>query len=91
MIQKINSLIDRKLFIQITKELCHERRLEANSSWKYPEPNFEAYFEQVIWSSFQKYKEELSIVQDIFILDGLLSKEELLSQSMKLIGKIDHE
>jgi len=56
---KVVELLDIRLFINIDRSTCYYRRLEANSTWASPEPNFEAYFDSLIWPAYVKQSQNV--------------------------------
>jgi len=76
----LNQLFDQKYFIVIPRDICHKRRADINLLWKYPEPNFEQYFEHVIWPSYLKYNSHVPNQKDTIMLDGQNTIENLFSE-----------
>jgi adenylate kinase family enzyme/uridine kinase len=78
--ERIVSLLNVKYFIAIPKQLCHERRLKANTKWKFPEPHFEEYFALLIWPGYVRYNKCVCLMKDVQVIDGLHSKEQILDR-----------
>jgi len=78
--KELMDLLDRKFIIVIPKELCYQRRREANDKWDEPELNFEPYFEHVIWPFFIKNHDVCFSLTDLKVLDGRKPTEGILQE-----------
>ncbi|CAN9513073.1 unnamed protein product [Ophioblennius macclurei] len=72
----LNDLFDKRYFIEIPFDVCKTRR----SLRVYTPPDPPGYFEGHVWPMYVKHRSEMeSSVSGIVFLDGLQSKEELLT------------
>ncbi|XP_044193162.1 nicotinamide riboside kinase 1 isoform X1 [Thunnus albacares] len=80
----LNELFDKRYFMEIPYDVCKMRR----SSRVYTPPDPPGYFDGHVWPMYLKNHREMeSMVSGIVFLDGLKSKEELLSAVYKDIGQ----
>eukprot|EP00029_Vermamoeba_vermiformis_P013513 TRINITY_DN8435_c0_g1_i1.p1 TRINITY_DN8435_c0_g1~~TRINITY_DN8435_c0_g1_i1.p1 ORF type:complete len:293 (-),score=39.64 TRINITY_DN8435_c0_g1_i1:75-953(-) len=88
--ERITNLLDVKYFLAIPKQLCHERRLKANTKWKFPEPHFEEYFALLIWPGYVRFNKRVCLMNDVHVIDGLLSKEQILDRVLNELSTGQH-
>lgn len=80
----LNELFDKRYFMEIPYDVCKMRR----SSRVYTPPDPPGYFDGHVWPMYLKNHQEMeSMVSGIVFLDGLKSKEELLSAVYKDISQ----
>ncbi|XP_028270198.1 nicotinamide riboside kinase 1 [Parambassis ranga] len=80
----LNELLDKRYFMEIPYDVCKRRR----SLRVYTPPDPPGYFDGHVWPMYLKNRQEMgSIASKIVILDGLKSKEELLSAVYKDISQ----
>ncbi|KAL1278301.1 hypothetical protein QQF64_024974 [Cirrhinus molitorella] len=72
----LNSLLNKRYFLQISYETCRERR----SSRVYVPPDPPGYFDGYVWPMYLKNRRAMEeTVNDIVFLDGTQKSETLLS------------
>lgn len=81
----LNSLYDKKYFLEIPYDVCKTRR----SSRVYCPPDPSGYFDGHVWPMYLKNRKEMeAMVHDIVFLNGLQEKEQLLDTVYKEIMNI---
>lgn len=84
----LNTLYDKKYFMEIPYDICKTRR----SSRVYSPPDPPGYFDGYVWPMYLKNRKEMeAMVYDIVFLNGLQEKEQLLDSVYKDVMKITQE
>jgi len=78
---EVEKLFDQKIFVSIPRETCYQRRLDLNSKWTQPEPNFEPYFKYIVWPSYIQNNKHCTGIKDLFVIDGKNSQEQIFEEA----------
>ncbi|KAJ0067936.1 hypothetical protein NL108_011736 [Boleophthalmus pectinirostris] len=81
----LNSLYNKKYFLEIPYEICKTRR----STRMYNPPDPPGYFDGHVWPMYLKNRKEMEeMLSDIVFVDGLQEKDQLLDSVYKDIVEI---
>lgn len=69
----INRLCQLKFHIHLPYEKCYERRIKR----VYEPPDVQGYFEVCVWPMYEQHFNEIKNKDDIFLLNGEISKDKL--------------
>ncbi|KAK7934252.1 hypothetical protein WMY93_005148 [Mugilogobius chulae] len=84
----LNSLYDKKYFLEIPYDICKMRR----STRLYNPPDPPGYFDGHVWPMYLKNRQEMeAMMSDIVFLDGLTEKGQLLNSVYKDVMKLVEE
>uniref|UniRef100_A0A3B4AXU9 Uncharacterized protein n=1 Tax=Periophthalmus magnuspinnatus TaxID=409849 RepID=A0A3B4AXU9_9GOBI len=81
----LNSLYDKKYFLEVPYDICKTRR----SNRVYVPPDPPGYFDRHVWPMYLKNRKEMeAMLSDIVFVDGLQEKEQLLAFVYKDVMEI---
>jgi len=75
----IIKLLNKKIFLSISKETCFKRRMAT----KFTKPEI---FSELIWPNYVKYNSNVCEMDDVLILNGESSQKELVQDCIKFLN-----
>ncbi|KAJ8688231.1 hypothetical protein QAD02_024026 [Eretmocerus hayati] len=86
----IAQLCDKKYFIDITREVCWNRR----KGRQYDPPDVPGYFDRIVWPEFLRHKSEMmsdsDLLETITFLDGTEDLDKLCNKIINEVNTVLH-
>lgn len=81
--KRLVELLDYKFWLEISKQVCHDRRMNTK-------PVEEDYFANNVWPGYQKYRKRVfdsdELVTDVTEIDGTINIHEIVKTALNKMG-----